>query len=131
MLLAIDVGNTNIVIGCMDGERILFTERLSTDQGKTSLEYAILFKTALDIHKTETSQIDGAIISSVVPPVTPVIVSDLGTATTLMAIDKDRSNHLLCRPSGHAGDPHRSSQDHRDSGAGAGAGDENWAEYPS
>ena len=38
MLLAIDVGNTNIVIGCMDGEKILFTERLSTDQGKTSLE---------------------------------------------------------------------------------------------
>ena len=144
MLLAIDVGNTNIVIGCMDGEKILFTERLSTDQGKTSLEYAILFKTALDIHKTETSQIDGAIISSVVPPVTPVIrtalrkitgiqalvlgpgtrtglnirlddpsavgadlvagavgaltkyeppviVIDLGTATTLMAIDKDRN----------------------------------------
>ena len=144
MLLAIDVGNTNIVIGCMDGETIEFTERLSTDAGKTSLEYAILFKTALDIHHVDTSRIDGAIISSVVPPVTPVIrtalrkitgikalilgpgtrtglnirlddptavgadlvagavgalqkykppviVVDMGTATTLMAIDKDRN----------------------------------------
>ena len=144
MLLAIDVGNTNIVIGCMDGEKIEFTERLSTDAGKTSLEYAILFKTALDIHHVDTSRIDGAIISSVVPPVTPVIrpalrkitgikalilgpgtrtglnirlddptavgadlvagavgalqkykppviVVDMGTATTLMAIDKDRN----------------------------------------
>ena len=56
MLLAIDVGNTNIVIGCMDGETIEFTERLSTDAGKTSLEYAILFKTALDIHHVDTSR---------------------------------------------------------------------------
>lgn len=144
MLLTIDVGNTNVVIGCMDGDKIEFTERLSTDAGKTSLEYAILFKTALDIHQVETSRIDGAIISSVVPPVTPVIrtalrkitgiralvlgpgtktglnirlddptavgadlvagavgalqkytppviVIDMGTATTLMAIDKDRN----------------------------------------
>ena len=66
--------------------KILFTERLSTDQGKTSLEYAILFKTALDIHKTETSQIDGAIISSVVPPVTPVIRTALRKITGIQAL---------------------------------------------
>ena len=49
MLLAIDVGNTNIVIGCMDGETIEFTERLSTDAGKTSLEYAILSTAQLSL----------------------------------------------------------------------------------
>lgn len=73
MVLTIDVGNTNIVLGCFDGDRIAFTERLSTDIGKTSLEYAILFRMALDLHDVKMESVDGAIIGSVVPPVTPVI----------------------------------------------------------
>ncbi len=86
MLLAIDVGNTNIVIGCMDGEDVLFTERLSTDVGKTSLEYAILIRTALDIHGIQVSMIDGAIIASVVPPVTPIVRSALKKITGIRAL---------------------------------------------
>lgn len=73
MILAIDVGNTNIVIGGMDGKKVLFTERISTDTVKTSLEYAILFRVALELHDLAADEIEGSIISSVVPPITPVI----------------------------------------------------------
>lgn len=85
MILTIDVGNTNIVLGCFDGGKIAFTERLSTDLGKTSLEYAILFRTALDIHAVKAELIDGAIIGSVVPPVTPVIRTALRKACKVNA----------------------------------------------
>lgn len=81
MILAIDVGNTNIVIGCMEKDRVLFTERISTDEGKTSLEYAILFRVAMDLHKVEMSGVEGAIISSVVPPLTPVVRTALRKIT--------------------------------------------------
>ena len=40
MILAIDVGNTNIVLGCFDSQSIRFTARLSTDRFKTGDEYA-------------------------------------------------------------------------------------------
>ena len=49
MILAIDIGNTNIVVGCIDREKIYFVERLSTVRTKTELEYAIDLKTVLDI----------------------------------------------------------------------------------
>ena len=86
MILAIDVGNTNIVIGCMEEDRVLFTERLSTDPVKTSLEYAILFRVALDLHKISPEQVEGSIISSVVPPITPVIRTALRKITGKTAI---------------------------------------------
>ncbi len=70
MILAIDIGNTNIVLGCADGDKILFRERLATVQRETSLEYAVKIKAALDINNIERSDITGAIISSVVPSVT-------------------------------------------------------------
>lgn len=70
MLLAIDIGNTNIVLGGYERTTALFTERISTDAGKTSLEYAILVRTALDIHGVRPEEIKGAIIGSVVPPLT-------------------------------------------------------------
>ena len=49
MILAIDVGNTNIVVGCLDRSRTYFVERLSTVRTKTELEYAVDFRTVLDI----------------------------------------------------------------------------------
>lgn len=81
MILAIDIGNTNIVIGCMDREEVLFTERLSTDPAKTSMEYAILFRVALDMHQIDPVLIAGAIISSVVPQITPVVRTALRKTT--------------------------------------------------
>ncbi|MCD7730955.1 MAG: type III pantothenate kinase [Oscillospiraceae bacterium] len=73
MILAIDVGNTNIVIGCCEGERITFVERISTAPDNTVLEYAISFKTVLELYGISPSDIGGAIISSVVPSVTYTI----------------------------------------------------------
>lgn len=73
IILAIDMGNTNIVIGCVDDEKVLFEERISTDRSKTELEYVVLFKTVLEIHKINADDVQGAIISSVVPPLVNVI----------------------------------------------------------
>lgn len=73
MILAIDMGNTNIVIGGVDEGEICFEERVSTDITKTDLEYAIILKNILDIHEIKASEVKGSIISSVVPPLTKVI----------------------------------------------------------
>ena len=73
MLLAVDMGNTNIVVGCVKNTKILFEERISTDISKTELEYAIILKNIFDIHDVEREMIEGAIISSVVPPLTGVL----------------------------------------------------------
>ncbi len=73
MLLAIDMGNTNIVIGCIKDGKTLFVERLCTELSKTELEYAIGFKTVLELYGIKEKDIDGAIISSVVPPLTDII----------------------------------------------------------
>ena len=70
MILAIDIGNTNIVLGCADDDKILFRERLATVQRETSLEYAVKIKAALDINGIDRADISGAVISSVVPSVT-------------------------------------------------------------
>ncbi len=73
MILAIDMGNTNIVVGCLEEDQTLFTERISTDLGKTELEYAVLLKTILEIYDISTSEVTGSIISSVVPPLTHIV----------------------------------------------------------
>ena len=144
MLLAIDMGNTNIVVGCIKDDKIIFVERLSTDQSKTELEYAVGFKTVFELYNIKEHDIKGAIISSVVPPLTgiirkavekiigqkpmvvgpgiktglnilmdnpktvgadlivdavagineygaPLIIIDMGTATTISVVDKDRN----------------------------------------
>lgn len=72
MILAIDIGNTNIVIGCIDQEKIHFIERLSTVKTKTELEYAIDIKNVLDIYKIRREDIEGGIVSSVVPQITEI-----------------------------------------------------------
>lgn len=73
MILAIDMGNSNIVIGCIDDENIYFEERISTDYSKTEIEYYVLLKTVMELHKIDIKGITGAIISSVVPPLLKVL----------------------------------------------------------
>lgn len=73
MILAIDIGNTNIVIGCCDDEKIFFMERLTTNHIATELEYAISFKTILELSGVNPKELEGAIISSVVPSVTETV----------------------------------------------------------
>ena len=75
MILAIDMGNTNIVIGCIDDKQTYFVERVTTSHDKTGTEYAINIKNILEIHHIEPSQIEGAILSSVVPPLNAIISS--------------------------------------------------------
>lgn len=81
MILAIDIGNTNIVIGCFEGSSIKFTERLSTNHKATELEYAILFKNVLEIYSIKPNEIDGGIISSVVPSITNVVKNAMAKLT--------------------------------------------------
>ena len=73
MILAIDIGNTNIVLGCVDDNKTYFIERLSTIKTKMELEYAIDIKMVLDIHGIKPEKLEGAIISSVVPQITYVV----------------------------------------------------------
>lgn len=144
MILAIDIGNTNIVVGCCEKDSVSFVERISTNHTATELEYAISLKTILELYNIDFSSIDGAIISSVVPAVTqtmkraikkitgntaliigkglktglsvhidnsaqlgsdlivdavagiheygvPLIIFDLGTATTVSVVDKNKN----------------------------------------
>lgn len=144
MILAIDVGNTNIVIGCIEDGNIKFIARTSTDKIKTKDQYAIQIKNILELYGVDIKLLDGAIIASVVPPVThtlsqavemvttikpmiigpgiktglnilmdnpaqvgsdlivnavaaldswepPVIIVDMGTATTISVVDKNRN----------------------------------------
>lgn len=86
MILAIDIGNTNIVLGCIRNREILFTERLSTDHSKTDLEHAISIKNVLELHSINPREIEGAIIGSVVPPITSLIQSALFKITGCQAM---------------------------------------------
>lgn len=70
MILAIDIGNTNIVTGVITKEgRALFNSRIKTDSSRTADQYAIDLKNILELYGTRAGDIDGSIISSVVPPV--------------------------------------------------------------
>jgi len=142
MILAIDVGNTNIVLGTIEKGEISNIVRIHTDLRETGTEYAIKLRQIADFNGIDLEAMESAIISSVVPPVTeslklavertvgkkplivgpgmktgmnvriddpstvaadlivssvaamtyygsPVIVVDMGTATTMVVIDKD------------------------------------------
>lgn len=69
MILAVDIGNSNIVIGGVEGDEIRFEARLRTDATKTSDEYCIDLKMILEVYETRTRDLEGAIIASVVPQV--------------------------------------------------------------
>ena len=75
MILAIDIGNTNIVLGCFDDDNIILRERISTNHTATTIEYAATIKTAFEMHGIEPKEVTGAIISSVVPAVTNTVKS--------------------------------------------------------
>ena len=69
MLLAIDIGNTNIVIGGIRDGKIVFEARVATDHIKTSDQYGVDIKNILSLFNTRPEEIRDCIISSVVPPV--------------------------------------------------------------
>ena len=69
MLLAIDIGNTNIVIGCIQDDSIVFKARIATDRTRTSDQYGVEIKNMVEAFGVKLEQIEDCIISSVVPPV--------------------------------------------------------------
>lgn len=69
MLLAVDIGNTNITLGLYDGEVLVFTARLATEVRRTADQYAIDIKDILALHGCDYEHIEDAVISSVVPAV--------------------------------------------------------------
>ena len=73
MILAIDVGNSNIVLGCIDEGRILNIVRIQTNDKCSAVEYAIKLKDILDLYGIDYRGFEGAIISSVVPPLTQAL----------------------------------------------------------
>lgn len=87
MVLVLDIGNTNIVVGYMESEsNVVFAERLSTDTKKTAVEYAVSIKNLLEIYGLSSEHLEGAIISSVVPPITSVVKEAIFKVTGLEAL---------------------------------------------
>ena len=73
MILTIDIGNTNIVIGGFVNENLSFVARIATNPNKTEDEYATKIRSILALHNVEKSEVSGAIISSVVPPLNSIV----------------------------------------------------------
>ncbi len=71
MLLAVDIGNTNVVLGIFEGSTLKAHWRLATDSKTTSDEHGILLTNLLASTGIGAHSITGAIVSSVVPPLTP------------------------------------------------------------
>ena len=69
MILTVDIGNSNIVIGGVRDDEILFEARLRTEATKTSDEYCLDVKSLMDVYGVNPAQVEGAIIASVVPQV--------------------------------------------------------------
>lgn len=73
MILAIDVGNTNIVLGGLEQGKQVFSARCASDRNKTEDEYALIFQGILGMHGVSIAEIEGGILSSVVPYLRTVI----------------------------------------------------------
>lgn len=74
MLLAIDVGNTNTVLGVYEGDELIHHWRVYSEKHKTADEYGVLFKHLLADKDIQPSSVNRVIISSVVPPLTTIFV---------------------------------------------------------
>lgn len=73
MILAVDAGNTHIVLGCAEGENIVSVARMETNRTKTEYEYAVTISQILRLDGKGPEDFEGAIISSVVPPLTDTL----------------------------------------------------------
>ena len=70
MLLVVDVGNSNVVVGVFEGDRLLTSWRLATDRRRTADEYAASLRSLLDHHGIDMRRVKGFSLSSTVPPLT-------------------------------------------------------------
>ncbi len=97
MLLVMDLGNTNTVLGVFDDTRLVANWRLTTVRDRTVDEYGILARNLLALASIEVSSIDGFIIASVVPPLNSVLES--------MAVDYFGLQPLFVEPGIKTGMP--------------------------
>ena len=86
MLLAIDIGNSNVVIGCLDNGKTVKQFRMVTDHKKTDDEYASGMKMILQHNGVDCGSFEGAIICSVVPPLTEIFRNAVQEITGLQAL---------------------------------------------
>ena len=70
MILAVDIGNTNIVVGFLDKTNIIAQGRIGTDKKKTDMDFLIQLKLMLSVYSINQSDIEGSILSSVIPEIT-------------------------------------------------------------
>ena len=70
MVLAVDIGNSNVVLGLFEGEKLRFVSRLKTDKGKTPDDWACALKSIFELYEVRRALVEGAILSSVVPQLT-------------------------------------------------------------
>ena len=80
MLLVVDVGNTNTVLGLYDGARLVHDFRIETAKGKTSDEYHVLLLNLLQLAEVKRADITASILASVVPSLTDTIVDAVDRA---------------------------------------------------
>lgn len=86
MLLALDIGNTNIVGGLFDGSALVDTFRIATVRGRTVDEYAVLFAQILNLRGMAPNRVQSCIIASVVPQVTDLVGSAVKMVTSVEAL---------------------------------------------
>ncbi len=102
MLLAIDIGNTNIVFGIFDGETLSESWRLATLRERTADELWVLVSRLFEERRLDRTRVSGIVLSSVVPPLTATVTEMVRGG--LRAGDADgrrlerRSAHPLSRP---------------------------------
>lgn len=99
MLLAVDIGNTNIVWGLFRGSELVAHWRLATDAKRTSDEYGVLFLNLLAHSGQIPTQVSAAILSSVVPALTETFEAMIGTYfhRTPMIVSADTATGLTLR----------------------------------
>ena len=81
MLLTMDIGNTNINIGLFKGDNLALSVRLGTERQKTDDQYAMDFTNIFVMHKIDFNDIDGVVISSVVPEITESVTNAIKKLT--------------------------------------------------
>jgi type III pantothenate kinase len=72
MLLALDIGNTTIAVGLFDNRTLAYHWKIGSDRERTCDEYGVILLDLFKFAGLESSAVSGAIISSVVPPLTPI-----------------------------------------------------------
>lgn len=91
MLLALDIGNTHIVMGCMEGRTLRYLCRMATNRVTTGAEYAVTMSRLLEFAHIAPDAIDGSIISSVVPQVTRSLSAAVKMLTGVVPLVADNT----------------------------------------